>query len=135
MSGSRPVSILLVDDDTGMVDTLTDIFEAVHHRVLAAGSGAAAVAELGGKPEKPFDLVIMDIQMPGLNGVQTLRVIRDRAPDLPVIMMTAYTRDELVQEAERLSGRAVLRKPLDVPQVLGLIAEIGCDECEKEARP
>lgn len=132
MTSSRPVSILLVDDDTGMVDTLTDIFEAVHHRVLAAGSGAAAVAELVGKT---VDVVLMDIQMPGLNGVQTLRVIKDRAPDLPVIMMTAYTRDELVQEAERISGRAVLRKPLDVPQVLGLIAEIGCDGSAKGPRP
>lgn len=132
MSSARPVSILLVDDDIGMVDTLTDIFEAVHHRVLSAGSGAAAVAELG---EKPVDVVLMDIQMPGLNGVQALRAIKDRAPDLPVIMMTAYTRDELVQEAERISGRAVLRKPLDVPLVLTLIAEIGCDECGRKPRP
>jgi two-component system, NtrC family, response regulator HydG len=132
VTSTRPVSILLVDDDIGMVDTLTDIFEAVHHRVLAAGSGAAAVAELGGKL---FDVVLMDIQMPGLNGVQTLRVIRDLAPDLPVIMMTAYTRDELVQEAERISGREVLRKPLDVPQVLGLIAQIGGDGRGEESLP
>ena len=129
MTATRPVSILLVDDDTGMIDTLTDIFEAVHHRVLAAGSGEAAVAEL---KNKPFDVVLMDIQMPGLNGVQTLRVIKEREPDLPVIMMTAYTRDELVREAERISGRAVLRKPLDVPQVLTMIAEIGRDGCAED---
>ncbi len=122
MSTPRLVSILLVDDDAGMVETLTDIFEAVHHRVHAATSGEAAVAELA---RKLVDVVLMDIQMPGLNGVQALRVIRDRAPDLPVIMMTAYTRDELVREAERLSGRQVLRKPLDVPHVLGLIRELG----------
>lgn len=131
MRSTKPVSILLVDDDAGMVDTLTDIFEAVHHRVLAAGSGTAAVAELS---RKPVDVVLMDIQMPGLNGVQALRAIKDRAPDLPVIMMTAYTRDELVQEAERISGRAVLRKPLDVGEVLTMIAEVGCDECQKERR-
>jgi CheY-like chemotaxis protein len=129
MTATKPVSILLVDDDAGMVDTLTDIFEAVHYRVLAAGSGAAAMAEL---TRKPFDVVLMDIQMPDLNGVQALRAIKDRAPDLPVIMMTAYTRDELVQEAERISGRAVLRKPLDVGEVLSMIAEVGCDECQKD---
>jgi len=128
----KPVSILLVDDDAGMVDTLTDIFEALDHRVLAAGSGMAAVAEL---TERPFDVVLMDIQMPGLNGVQALRVIKDRSPELPVIMMSAYTRDELVQEAERISGRAVLRKPLDMNEVLALIGEIACDGRGEDGRP
>ncbi len=122
MSPARSLSILLVDDDAGMVDTLTDIFEAVHHRVRTADSGATAVAALA---LAPFDLVLMDIQMPGLNGVQALQAMRDRAPDLPILMMSAYTRDELVEEAERVSGRSVLRKPLDVPGVLALIEEIG----------
>lgn len=131
MSGRRPISILVVDDDPGMVDTLTDILEAVQYRVFTAASGRTAIAELG---ETPPDVVLMDIQMPGLNGVQTLRAIKDRSPGVPVIMMTAYTRDELVHEAERLSGRAVLRKPLDVAEVLALIGEIACDGCAEDGR-
>ena len=130
MSPRRSVSILLVDDDAGMVDTLTDILEAVHHRVCAAGTGATAVAALAATP---VDVVLMDIQMPGLNGVQALRAMRDRAPGLPILMMSAYTRDELVEEAERISGRPVLRKPLDVPEVLALIEEIGDHERGAEA--
>jgi CheY-like chemotaxis protein len=111
--------ILLVDDDVGMVETLTDILEANRCRVSFAHSGDAAVNMA---TERTFDAVLMDIQMPGLNGVEALRAIKARAPDTRVIMMTAYTRDELVKEAERMTGLPVLPKPLNVDEVLELVA-------------
>jgi CheY-like chemotaxis protein len=111
--------VLLVDDDVGMVETLTDILEARHCRVSFAHSGAAAVSMAA---EQAYDAVLMDIQMPGLNGVEALRAIKAQSPGTRVIMMTAYTRDELVAEAERMTGLPVLPKPLDVAEVLGLVA-------------
>jgi CheY-like chemotaxis protein len=64
----------------------------------------------------------MDIQMPGVNGVEALKTIRTVAPHLTVIMMTAFTSDELVEEARRASAVAVLFKPFDIAQVLDLIS-------------
>ena len=62
--------------------------------------------------------------MPGLNGVQVLHALRVLDPTIVVIMMTAYTGDELVAESQRTTGFSVLSKPLDLDQVLPLVKSI-----------
>jgi DNA-binding NtrC family response regulator len=116
-------SILVVDDDIGMADTLTDILEANRYEVGAAHSGDAAVSMVR---DRAYDLVLMDIQMPGLNGVQALIAMKAGGMVARVIMMTAYTRDDLVEEAERQSGFPVLPKPLDLDRVLALATSVTC---------
>jgi DNA-binding NtrC family response regulator len=115
-------TILVVDDDPGMRDTLTDVLEATGYQTSVADSGNAALAtaRAGGR----FDLILMDVQMPGLNGVQTLHALRALDPGIAVVMMTAYTRDELASESERMTGFGVLSKPLDLDQVLPLVRRI-----------
>jgi len=113
---ARP-SVLIVDDDAGMVDTLADVFTAKGFDTATAHSGQAAVSMI---ERAPYDVVLMDIQMPGLNGIQALKAIRMRLPGIPVIMMTAFTRHELVEEANR-AAVAVLSKPLELDDVLQLI--------------
>ena len=110
-------SILVVDDDIGMAETLTDILQANQYEVAIAHSGDAAVTMAR---RRTYDLVLMDIQMPGLNGVQALTAMKAEGLAKHVIMMTAYTRDELVKEAEKRSGFPVLPKPLDLERVLSL---------------
>jgi len=110
-------SILVVDDDIGMAETLTDILQANQYEVAIAHSGDAAVTMAR---RRTYDLVLMDIQMPGLNGVQALTAIKAEGLATHVIMVTAYTRDELVKEAEKRSGFPVLPKPLDLERVLSL---------------
>jgi two-component system, response regulator RegA len=123
MTACGPATVLLVDDDAGMVETLGDILTARGHQVDTARSGAAAISmtERGA-----YDVVLMDIQMPGLNGVQALRAMKTRDPSALVIMMTAYTRDEMVAEAEQAAGLPVLPKPLDVDRILALMATLTC---------
>lgn len=113
--------ILLVDDDPGMLDTLMDVLSATGYETSVAASGNAALemAQAG-----RFDLVLMDVQMPGLNGVQVLHALRVLDPTIVVIMMTAYTGDELVAESQRTTGFSVLSKPLDLDQVLPLVKSI-----------
>jgi DNA-binding response OmpR family regulator len=113
--------ILVVDDDPGMLDTLMDVLSATGYETSVAASGNAALemAQTG-----RFDLVLMDVQMPGLNGVQVLHALRVLDPTIVVIMMTAYTGDELVAESQRTTGFSVLSKPLDLDQVLPLVKSI-----------
>jgi DNA-binding NtrC family response regulator len=111
-------TVLIVDDDVGMAETLADILEARRHRVVAVHSGGSAVAAA---QESAFDTVLMDIQMPGMNGVEALQAIKETSPATQVILMTAFTRHELVEEARRARAAAVLFKPLDMDQVLELI--------------
>jgi DNA-binding NtrC family response regulator len=110
-------SVLVVDDDAGMAETLGDILAASGYDVAQANSGQAAVAMVG---RTPYDVVLMDIQMPGVNGVEVLRAMKMVAPRASVIMMTAFTRHELVEEVRR-DAVAVLSKPLDVGRTLALI--------------
>ena len=113
--------ILVVDDDPGMVDTLADVLAASGYETAKAISGQEAIEKARATA---FDLILMDIQMPGLNGVQTLHALRALDPRVAVVMMTAYTRDELVAESERTTGYGVLSKPLDLDRVLAFVTRV-----------
>ena len=116
-----PAKILVVDDDPGMLDTLSDVLIGSGYETSMASSGRAAIAEA---TATRFDLIVMDVQMPGLNGVQTLHALRALDPHVSVIMMTAYTRDEVVAEFQRTTGFEVFSKPLDLDRVLPLVKRI-----------
>jgi DNA-binding NtrC family response regulator len=118
MISARMTSVLVVDDDAGMVDTLGDILAARGYEVAMAHSGQAAI---GMVRQDPYDVVLMDIQMTGINGVEALKAMKSFSPGIRVIMMTAFTRHELVEEARRSHALAVLPKPLDLERVLTLI--------------
>jgi two-component system response regulator AtoC len=126
-------TILVVDDDQGMRETLTDVLSATGYQTSVAASGNAALAKAraGGR----FDLILMDVQMPGLNGVQTLHALRALDPTMAVVMMTAYTRDELAAESERMTGFGVLSKPLDLDQMLPLVKRIVSSRAGGEPAP
>src|SRR4029077_4037262 len=110
-------SILVGDDDPGMADTLTDIFQANRDEVATAHSGDVAVRMLR---RRAYDLVLMDIQMPGVNGVQALITMKAEGLAERVVMMTAHTQGRRGKEAETRSRFPVLTKPLDLRQVLAL---------------
>lgn len=112
-------SILVVDDDEGALETLTDILTAKQYHVELARCGEDAVSRA---KATPFDAILMDIVMSGVNGVEALRSIMAAAPGTNVIMMTAYTRHELVEQAWKAKPVAVLPKPLDMDHLLALLA-------------
>lgn len=110
--------ILVVDDDAGMLRTLHYILSEKGYQVDTATDGAGAIAYL---KAKHFNVLLTDIKMPGMNGVELMRETKRLSPDTVIVMMTAYTRDELVQEAMREGAMAVLPKPLDLDQVVSFI--------------
>lgn len=111
-------SLLVVDDDRGTVETLKDILEAKTYRVASAYSGEAAVEMVR---RNGFGAILMDIIMPGIDGVEALKRIKAFAPQMSVVMMTAFTRHELVEQAKEASALAVLSKPLDMDRLLALL--------------
>jgi CheY-like chemotaxis protein len=110
--------ILVVDDERGMRLTLADILRDRGCRVETAETGEQAVRLCAGNE---FDMVLMDVRMPGIDGTEALRRIRKRRSDARVIMMTAYALEHLEREALALGAIAFLRKPLDVDALLELI--------------
>ena len=119
------LKILVVDDDRRMVKTICDILRVKGYDATAAYSGEEAVAQV--KAADP-GCVLMDIKMPGMSGVETLRLIKAAAPELPVVLMSAYATDEQAREAKRLGAFGVLTKPIDFQQVLTFLSLLRREE-------
>jgi len=119
MSAER--SILIVDDDDAICETLSDVLEALGYHTVVAGDGEEAVACI---QKENFGLVLMDLRMPKMDGVQAYHEIRKRRPAIEAIMMTAYATSDLVQEALQAGAREVLSKPLAMDRLLNLIAAV-----------
>jgi CheY-like chemotaxis protein len=112
------VRILVVDDEQNMRTTLADILADEGFDVTTADSGERAVKLFR---RRPFDAVLMDVRMPGIDGIEACRRIRLIRPDAPVIMMSAYSVEQLVEESPREGSVAFLRKPLDAERLLELL--------------
>lgn len=121
---TKKVSVLIVDDQADMLETLIDILEARGFEVASASDGFKA---LNMAEKEDFDVVLMDVKMPGINGVETFKRIKRIRPEAKVIMMSAYAVEDLVREALREGAIAMLGKPLDVDALIRIIekAEAG----------
>ena len=111
---------LVVDDDRFMVKTLSDVLRLKGWDVTSAFSGSSAVEAAS---RDAFDVVLMDIKMPGMDGVAAFKAMKALKPDVRVVLMTAYAAQELVSEAEREGVLRVMAKPLDVASLLTLLAK------------
>jgi len=112
------IKVLVVDDDRSMVKTMCDILKVNGYQPSGACSGEEALEKVRyGRP----DCVLMDIRMPGIGGIETLRLIKATTPDMPVLMMSAYTTEEQAAEARQLGAETVLTKPIDLHMVLSYL--------------
>jgi len=102
-----------------MALTLRDILALQNIDAALALNGADAVEQV--RHDNSIKGVVMDIRMPGMNGVEALKEIKKIQPDMLVIMMTAYAESELAVEAMNSEAEAVLKKPLNIPELLKLI--------------
>ncbi len=113
--------VLVVDDDPGMTETLSDIFIEMGHDVAVAGNGFEAIRLV---KDRPFDLAFIDIKMPGMNGVETFKGIKKLRPAIKVVMMTAFALDELIDEARRFGALDVLSKPLQMDKLESFLTAV-----------
>jgi two-component system, NtrC family, response regulator HydG len=116
---SEKLKILVVDDDRRMVRTICDILRVKGYEALPAYSGEEAVEVA---KREAFDCVLMDLKMPGIDGVAALKMIKGVAPDTPVVLMSAYATDEQMAEAKQHGAASVLTKPIDFQQVLSYLS-------------
>ncbi len=108
-------TILIIDDESGIRETLETLLEIEGYRVEMAIDGEAGLARIEGRP---FDLVLLDLALPGKNGIEILQLIRERAPELPVIMLTAYGTVDNVVDAIRAGAQNFVQKPWDNEKLL-----------------
>ncbi len=117
------IRVLVVDDDLGICQSLEEILESDGCQVETAQDGEAGLAKLG---EGRFDLVLTDVVMPRMDGHQLYMAIRERYPELPVLMMTAfhYDKDHIIKRSrlEGLEG-VVFKKPVDPARLRQAIAD------------
>ncbi len=117
---SKKLKILVVDDNEEFCQNLKDILELHDYEVATAYDGFKGLKLV---KENGFDLVLMDVKMPVMDGVETYKKIKEVAANTPVIMMTAYTVEDLIKEALQKGAYGSLRKPLDFDELFSLIAQ------------
>jgi DNA-binding NtrC family response regulator len=112
--------ILIVDDEDSVRYSFRKLFREPEYLVVGADSGPEGITLFA--KEKP-DLVVLDIELPGMNGLEVIQRIKGMAPHIPVLIITAYGTSERVIAAMKYGAYEYLEKPFDVPRLKAVIEE------------
>jgi two-component system nitrogen regulation response regulator NtrX len=107
--------VLIVDDEEGIRESLSGIFEDEGYDAITARSAEEALKVL---KEHSIDLILLDVWLPGIDGIQALKEIKDIKPDIPVIMISGHGNIDLAVKATRMGAYDFLEKPLSLEKVL-----------------
>jgi CheY-like chemotaxis protein len=113
--------ILIVDDEKNIRLTLSQVLETLGAEIDTAANGEEALTKLKGRE---FGLILLDIRMPGMDGMEILRRVREIRPDIRVIMITAYGTIESAVEAMKLGAVDFLQKPFDPDEIRELVSRV-----------
>jgi DNA-binding response OmpR family regulator len=105
------LKILVVDDDPGVRELLTDFLCSRHHQADAVADGPTALAWIAASPP---DLVLLDIMMPGMNGLEFMRQLPASAAGMPIIVVTAVGDEEVGRAALKAGAADYVTKPIDL---------------------
>jgi CheY-like chemotaxis protein len=107
---TRPIKVLIVDDEQRFLVTTAKILGRKGLQTLVAASGEEALEKLGESP----DVIVLDIRMKGMDGEETLRIIKDMHPEIPVIMLTGHGEQDSAERAVAQGAFDYLTKPTDI---------------------
>ncbi len=113
--------ILVVDDEDALRTVLSSELVSEGYEVAAAGDGDEAINEL---QKKAFDLVLLDIKMPRMNGFEVLKFIKDKHPTTKVIMLTGFADLKNAIESKKLGAEDFVSKPYDLVDLLTTIERV-----------
>src|ERR1700674_4621630 len=112
-------SILVVDDEAEIREGLELLLNSEGYSVATAETGAAGLARL---EEQPFDMMLLDVSLPDGNGIELLREVRERAPGLPVVLITAYGSIDMARSAFKNGAQDYITKPWSNDELLAQVA-------------
>ena len=121
-AGAKPgrARVLVVDDEAAIRDMLSKALSLAEYEVETAADGRAAIDRLRASQ---YDLLVTDLRMPGIDGLEVIREAHRLRPDLPVIIITGYSSEASAIEAIDLGVSGYLTKPFRVPKVLAAAAK------------
>src|SRR4030042_3376816 len=108
-------NVLLVDDESEFLDTLV---KRIKKRNVNAAGGASGEEALSFLNQQPMDVVVLDVRMPGMDGIQALREIKQRYPLIEVIMLTGHASLEVAIEGMELGAFDYMMKPIEMDDLL-----------------
>lgn len=112
-------TILVVDDRIGIRKLLQEVLQGAGYLVMAASGGSEAVEIV---KEQKVDLVLLDMKMSGMDGLETLTQLKEYAPHVVILIMTAYEELEVLKEARRRGAAGYISKPFDIEELKDTIA-------------
>lgn len=117
---SEPPSLLITDDDSAFRETLQGVFQPLGLRTLLASDGEEALRIVG---REPVHVIVLDMHMPKLTGLETLRLVKHMRALLPCILLSADWDELLIEQARRASAFSILAKPVTRHQITGAVQE------------
>jgi DNA-binding NtrC family response regulator len=115
MSSAEEIKVLLVDDEPHFVKLLAERLEGRGCNVETAGGGPEAIDKVKGEP---YDAIILDLLMPDMDGLETLKQLKEINPDLQVILLTGHGTIDKGVEAMKLGAMDFVEKPADFKELL-----------------
>jgi DNA-binding NtrC family response regulator len=122
---SDELTILVVDDNEDLLETFAMILKRRGFFVETAENGLSAIDKF---EKHGFDVALMDIVMPEMNGVEAFRKIKEMHPEATIILMTAYSDEAMIQMARDEGARHIIHKPIKIEQLIELITELARDQ-------
>jgi len=110
--------VLIVDDDVNYADTTVDLLNEKGFDCIGVHSGREAMDKV---KEVAFDVILLDVRMPVMNGVETYREIKKISPQTAIIFVTAYRMDELAKDALKEGAYGLVYKPVDINRMISVI--------------
>jgi len=114
-------SVLIVDDEKNIRLTLSQALEVLEVETDTAANGEEALAKL---KKKEFGLILLDLKMPGMDGMEVLRQVREIRPDIRIIILTAYGTVESAVEAMKLGAADFIQKPFATEEIRELVSRV-----------
>lgn len=121
--------VLIVDDDSGIREVMAEILDLEGYDADTASSGEEAVILC---QTRRYSAVVLDVNMPGMNGVETLKALKELDDRMRVIMITGYDISDLATEVMELGAEALFRKPLDIATFLPALLEAPVHDLQED---
>lgn len=115
------MDILVIDDEEVIRSLFTDILSNEGHGVVTVNNGREGIEEI---KKRDFHIIFMDVHMPVMNGLETLKVIKKIKPEIVVILMDSYP-DDLLEEARKIGVHTCIHKPFEIREIKEVISVRG----------